>query len=189
MKKFSVLLYLTEVYESIRNKIDHLCYRIFLRNDRWSEIILATAKNKFRIICIEVTICPVCCWCIFRLSLSFTDFISSVSEWLTAVLKFLKCFLLSRFHSFWMNFASIWEFASISYHLIIALKNMFVSTIKEVIKKIFLRRRSPMSYCETKNIARVFVFAKGIHTRCWLETKLKCYLRKSTAACDTHVLV
>ena len=67
VKKFSVLVYLTEGYESIRNKIDHLCsLQNFLQIDRCNEIILATAKNKFGIICIEVTICPVCRWCIFR---------------------------------------------------------------------------------------------------------------------------
>ena len=87
-----------------------VCYRIFLPIDRCSEIILATAKNKFRIICIEVTLCPVCRLCIFRLSLSFKDFISSISERLTAVPKFHN-FFLSRFRS---------DFASISYHLIIA---------------------------------------------------------------------
>ena len=140
-----------------------VCYRIFLQNDRWSEIILATAKNKFRIICIEVTICPVCCWCIFRLSLSFTDFISSISEWLTAALKFLKCLLLSRFQSFCMSL----EFASISYHLIIVLKKRYVCFTHLRSDKIdLLRLRSPISYCKTKNIAHVFVFAKGIHTRC-----------------------
>ena len=124
-----------------------VCYRIFLQNDRWSEIILATAKNKFRIICIEVTICSVCCWCIFRLSLSFTDFISSISEWLTAALKFLKCLLLSRFQSFCMSL----EFASISYHLIIALKKRYVCFTHLRSDKIdLLRLRSPISYCKTK---------------------------------------
>ena len=92
---------------------------------------MATAKNNLHIICIEVIICPVFRWYIFSLSLSFTDFISSITEWLTAVLKFLKRFLLGRFQSFCMSLES----TSISYHLIIALKNdKFVSPIKEVIK-------------------------------------------------------
>ena len=131
VKKFSVLVYLTEGYESIWNKIDHLCLLENFFTDRCSEIILATAKNEFRIVCIEVTICPVCRWCIFRLSLSFTDFISSISGRLTSVPKFHKCFLLSRFQSFCMSS----DFASISYHLINALKNdVFISPIKEVIK-------------------------------------------------------
>ena len=121
-------LKVTKVYE-IKLTIS-VCYRIFLRIDRRSEIILATARNKFRIICIEVTICPVCRWCIFRSSLSFTDFIPSISGRLTSVPKFHKCFLLSRFKAF------VWaQTASISYHLITALKNdVFISSIKEVIK-------------------------------------------------------
>ena len=139
-----IQLKVTKLYE-IKLTI-FVCYTIFLQIDRCSEIILATAKNKFRIICIEVTICPVCRWCIFRLPLSFTDFISSISERLTAVPKFHNFFfLLSRFQS---SFISS-DFASISYHLITA-----------------LRLRSPISYCKTKNMAHVFVFAKGIHTRC-----------------------
>ena len=75
--RFFLLVYLAQGYESIRN--------FFLQIDRCAEFILATAKNKFRIICKDVTICSVCRWCIFSLSLSFTDFISSISEWLTAV--------------------------------------------------------------------------------------------------------
>ena len=135
-----------------------VCYRIFLQNDRWSEIILATAKNKFRIICIEVTICPVCCWCIFRLSLSFTDFISSISEWLTAALKFLKCLLLSRFQSFCMSL----EFASISYHLIIALKKRYVCFTRLRSDKIdLLRLRSPISYCKTKKYSPCLCVCQG----------------------------
>ena len=122
MKKFSVLVYLTEGYESIWNKIDHLCLLENFFTDRCSEIILATAKNEFRIVCIEVTICPVCRWCIFRLSMSFTDFISFISEWLTSVPKFHKFFLLSRFQSFCMRS----DFASISYHLIIGLKTTWL---------------------------------------------------------------
>ena len=126
---------LTKLYE-IKLTIT-VCDKFFfllLQIDRCSEIILPTAKNNFHIICIEVIICSVCRWYIFSLSLSFTDFFSSISEWLTAVLKFLKRFLLGCFQSFCMSL----EFASISYHLIIALKNdMFVSPIKEVIKKIF----------------------------------------------------
>ena len=115
-----IKLKVTKVYE-IKLTIS-VCYRIFLRIDRRSEIILATARNKFRIICIEVTICPVCRWCIFRLSLSFTDFISFISEWLTSVPKFHKFFLLSRFQSFCMRS----DFASISYHLIIGLKTTWL---------------------------------------------------------------
>ena len=84
--------------------------------------MLATARNKCRIICIEITICPVCRWCIFRLSLSFTDFISFISEWFTSVPKFHKFFLLSRFQSFCMRS----DFASISYHLIIGLKTTWL---------------------------------------------------------------
>ena len=137
-----IQLKVTKLYE-IKLTIS-VCYTIFLQIDRCSEIILAKAKNKFRIICIEVTICPVCRWCIFRLPLSFTDFISSISERLTAVPKFHNFFLLSRFQS---SFISS-DFALISYHLITA-----------------LRLRSPISYCKTKNMAHVFVFAKGIHTR------------------------
>ena len=130
VKKISVLLYLTEGYESMWNKIDHPCLIQNFFTDRCSEIILATAKNEFRIVCIEVTICPVCRWCIFRSSLSFTDFIPSISGRLTSVPKFHKCFLLSRFKAF------VWaQTASISYHLITALKNdVFISSIKEVIK-------------------------------------------------------
>ena len=135
VKKFLLPVYSTEGYETIWNKIDHHClwqiFFCFFQIDRCSEIILPTAKNNFHIICIEVIICSVCRWYIFSLSLSFTDFFSSISEWLTAVLKFLKRFLLGCFQSFCMSL----EFASISYHLIIALKNdMFVSPIKEVIK-------------------------------------------------------
>ena len=129
-----IQLKVTKLYE-IKLTIT-VCDRIFffLQIDRCSEIILPTAKNNFHIICIEVIICSVCRWYIFSLSLNFTDFFSSISEWLTAVLKFLKRFLLGCFQSFCMSL----EFASISYHLIIALKNdMFVSPIKEVIKKIF----------------------------------------------------
>ena len=100
MKKISVLLYLTEGYESMRNKIDHPCLIQNFFTDRCSEIILTTAKNEFRIVCIEVTICPVCRWCIFRSSLSFTDFIPSISGRLPSVPKFHKCFLLSRFKAF-----------------------------------------------------------------------------------------
>ena len=72
----------------------------FLQMDRCAAFILATAKNKFRIICKDVTICSVCRWCIFSLSLSFTDFISSISEWLTAVPEVHNFFLSSRFQSF-----------------------------------------------------------------------------------------
>ena len=115
-----IKLKVTKVYE-IKLTIS-VCYRIFLRIDRRSEIILATARNKFRILCIEVTICPVCRWCIFRLSLSFTDFISFISEWFTSVPKFHKFFLLSRFQSFCMRS----DFASISYHLIIGLKTTWL---------------------------------------------------------------
>ena len=126
VKKFLLLVYSTEGYETIWNKIDHLClWQIFFYRS------MATAKNNLHIICIEVIICPVFRWYIFSLSLSFTDFISSITEWLTAVLKFLKRFLLGRFQSFCMSLES----TSISYHLIIALKNdKFVSPIKEVIK-------------------------------------------------------
>ena len=115
-----IKLKVTKVYE-IKLTIS-VCYRIFLRIDRCSEIMLATARNKFRIICIEITICPVCRWCIFRLSLSFTDFISFISEWLTSVPKFHKFFSLSRFQSFCMRS----DFASISYHLIIGLKTTWL---------------------------------------------------------------
>ena len=111
-----IYLKVTKVY-GIKLTIS-VYYRIFLQIDRCSEIILATAKNKFRIICIEITICPVCRWCIFKLSVSFTEFISSISERLTAVPKFqIFFFLLSRFQSFCRSS----EFASILYHLIIAL--------------------------------------------------------------------
>ena len=92
------LVYLTESYESIWNKIDHLCLLRNFFTDRsmcWSYI--GNGEKQVSYHCIEVTICSVCCWCIFRLSLSFTDFISSISEWLTAVPKFLKCFFLFVF--------------------------------------------------------------------------------------------
>ena len=110
-----IYLKVTKVY-GIKLTIS-VYYRIFLQIDRCFEIILATAKNKFRIICIEITICPVCRWCILKLSVSFTEFISSISERLTAVPKFPNFFLFSRFQSFCMSS----EFASILYHLIIAL--------------------------------------------------------------------
>ena len=110
-----IYLKVTKVY-GIKLTIS-VYYRIFLQIDRCSEIILATAKNKFRIICIEITICPVCRWCILKLSVSFTEFISSISERLTAVPKFPNFFLFSRFQSFCISS----EFASILYHLIIAL--------------------------------------------------------------------
>ena len=111
-----IYLKVTKVY-GIKLTIS-VYYRIFLQIDRCSEIILATAKNKFRIICIEITICPVCRWCILKLSVSFTEFISCISERLTAVPKFQNFFfLLSRFQSFCRSS----EFASILYHLIIAL--------------------------------------------------------------------
>ena len=110
-----IYLKVTKVY-GIKLTIS-VYYRIFLQIDRCSEIILETAKNKFRIICIEITICPVCRWCILKLSVSFTEFISSISERLTAVSKFPNFFLFSRFQSFCMSS----EFASILYHLIIAL--------------------------------------------------------------------
>ena len=111
-----IYLKVTKVY-GIKLTIS-VYYRIFLQIDRYSEIILATVKNKFRIICIEITICPVCRWCIFKLSVSFTEFISCISERLTAVPKFQNFFfLLSRFQSFCRSS----EFASILYHLIIAL--------------------------------------------------------------------
>ena len=118
-----IQLKVTKVYE-IKLTIS-VCDRFFFYRS------MATAKNNLHIICIEVIICPVFRWYIFSLSLSFTDFISSITEWLTAVLKFLKRFLLGRFQSFCMSLES----TSISYHLIIALKNdKFVSPIKEVIK-------------------------------------------------------
>ena len=175
MKKFWLLVYLTQGYESMRNKIDHLCLLqdFFLQMERCSEIILATAKNKFRIIWKEVTICPICCGYIFRLSLSFNDFISSISEWLSAVPKFLIWLLLSRFQSFCISS----EFASISYHLITGLKPHGYFTHYRSDKIDLLRVRSPISYCKTKYIAHVFVFVKGIHFQCWFDIKLKLYLR------------
>ena len=150
-----------------------VCYGFFLQMERCAETILATAKNKFRIICKEVTIWPICCWYIFRLSLSFTDFISSISEWLIAVPKFLIWLLLSRFQSFCISS----EFASISYHLITGLKPHGYFTHYRSDKIDLLRVRSPISYCKTKYIAQVFVFVKGIHFQCWFDIKLKRYLR------------
>ena len=88
-----IYLKVTKVY-GIKLTIS-VYYRIFLQIDRCSEIILATAKNKFRIICIEITIRPVCRWCILKLSVSFTEFISSISERLTAVPKFPNFFFYS----------------------------------------------------------------------------------------------
>ena len=92
------LVYLTESYESIWNKIDHLCLLRNFFTDRsmcWSYI--GNGEKQVSYHCIEVTICSVCCWCIFRLSLSFTDFISSISERLTVVQRFLKRFFLNSF--------------------------------------------------------------------------------------------
>ena len=140
-----------------------VCYRTFLQIDWCSEIILATAKNKFRIICIEVTICPVCRLFIFRLSLSFTDFISSISKWLTAVPKFYNFF-------YWVVFKALYKL-TLSFNIIPSnyrpKNDMFISPIKEVTKWIYLLGlRRPISYCKTKNIAHVFVFVKGIHFQC-----------------------
>ena len=159
MKKFLLLVYLTESYESIWNKIDHLCLLWNFFTDRsmcWSYI--GNGEKQVSYYCIEVTICSVCYWCIFRLSLSFTDFISSISEWLTAALKFLKCLLLSRFQSFCMSL----EFASISYHLIIALKKRYVCFTHLRSDKIdLLRLRSPISYCKTKKYSPCLCVCQG----------------------------
>ena len=114
VRKFLLLFYLAQGYESIRN--------FFFQMDRCAAFILATAKNKFRIICKEVTICSVCRWCIFSSSLSFTDFISSISEWLTAVPEFHKFFFIESFSKLCLSS----HFASISYHLIIGLKTTWL---------------------------------------------------------------
>ena len=134
-KKSLLLVYLTEGYESKRNKIDHLCLlQNFLQIDWCSEIILATATNKFRIICIEVTICPVCRLCIFRLSLSFTDFISSISERLTAVPK------VHNFFFNWVVFKALYKLR-LCFNIISSnyrpKDDMFISPIKEGTKWIF----------------------------------------------------
>ena len=57
-------------------------------------------NSSFASIFKEVTIYPVCCWWIFKLSLSLMDFISSNSERLTAVPKFHKLFYLFFFKDF-----------------------------------------------------------------------------------------
>ena len=105
-------------------------YKIFLQIDRYSEIILATAKNKFRIICTEITICR---WCFFKLSVSFTEFISPISERLTAVPKF---------HNFFFE-----SFSKLLYELRVCFNiipsnyrpnnDMFISPVKEVMISIF----------------------------------------------------
>ena len=131
MKTFSVMVYLTKGYESIWNKIDHLCLLENFFTDRCSEIILATAKNEFRIVCIEVTMCPVCRWCIFRLSLSFTDFISSISGRLTSVPKFHKCFFIESFSKLLYKLRLCFNIIPSNYR---PKNDMFISPIKEVIK-------------------------------------------------------
>ena len=134
VKKFSLLVYLTEGYEStggIWNKIDDLfLLQNFLQIDRCSEIILATAKNKFRIICIEVNICSVCPWCIFRLSLSFTDFISSISERLTAAPKFHNFFFTKSFSKLLYKLRICFNTIPSNYR---PKKDVVISPIKEVI--------------------------------------------------------
>ena len=57
-------------------------------------------NSSFASIFKEVTIYPVCCWWIFKLSLSLMDFISSNSERLTAVPKFHKLFYRVFFKDF-----------------------------------------------------------------------------------------
>ena len=136
MKKFLLLVYLPEGYESIRNKIDHLCLlQNFLQIDRCFEIILATAKNKFRIICIEITICPVCRWCILKLSVSLTEFISSISERLTAVAKFPNFFFFSQsFSKLLYEFRVCFNIIPSNYR---PNNDMFISPVKEVMISIF----------------------------------------------------
>ena len=128
MKKYSVLVYLTKGYEGKRNNIS-ICYRIFLRINRCSEIILATARNRYRII--EVTIFPVCRWCIFRLSLSFTDFISFISKWLTSVPKFHNFFLIESFSKLLYEIRLCFNIIPSNYR---PKNDMVISPIKEVIK-------------------------------------------------------
>ena len=116
----------TKVYE-IKLTIS-FCYRIFLQIDRCSEIILAT--DKFRIICIKVTIFPVCPWCIFRLSLSFTHFISSISERLTAVPKFHNFFFTESFSKLLYELRICFNTIPSNYR---PKKDVVISPIKEVI--------------------------------------------------------
>ena len=130
MKKYSVLVYLTKGYEGKRNNIDHLyLLQNFFTDQSMFWIILATARNRYRII--EVTIFPVCRWCIFRLSLSFTDFISFISEWLTSVPKFHKFFFMESFSKLLYEIRLCFNIIPSNYR---PKNDMVISPIKEVIK-------------------------------------------------------
>ena len=127
-----IYLKVTKVY-GIKLTIS-VYYRIFLQIDRCSEIILATAKNKFRIICIEITICPVCRWCILKLSVSFTEFISSISERLTAVPNFPNFFFIQSFSKLLYELRVRFNIIPSNYR---PNNDMFISPVKEVMISIF----------------------------------------------------
>ena len=127
-----IYLKVTKVY-GIKLTIS-VYYRIFLQIDRCSEIVLATAKNKFRIICIEITICPVCRWCILKLSVSFTEFISSISERLTAFPKFPNFFFFQSFSKLLYELRVCFNIIPSNYR---PNNDMFISPVKEVMISIF----------------------------------------------------
>ena len=150
-----IYLKVTKVY-GIKLTIS-VYYRIFLQIDRCSEIILATAKNKFRIICIEITICPVCRWCILKLSVSFTEFISSTSERLTAVPKFPNFFFIQSFSKLLYELRVCFNIIPSNYR---PNNDMFISPVN-VDEIDLLRLRSPISYCKTKKYSPFICVCQG----------------------------
>ena len=132
MKKFSVLVYLAEGYESKWNKIDHLCLLRNLFTDRsifWNYIgngekqvshHLHRGHHMFSLLLV--------------LSLSFTDFISFISEWSTAVRKFHNFFFIESFSKLFHELRLCFSIIPSNYRPKI---DMFISPIKEVIKRFF----------------------------------------------------